>query len=135
MNPAQQQSTQPIALFAAFSDGANDEREREQIRQVAETLGGEPRARELPRIYQRGILKRISLKHAAAVVSEPDPRQRVYETAACVCAADGRMTAKERKVLSGLATEWEMQPRYLSQVQQKAGNLDVNQIMTLVRGG
>ena len=29
----------------------------------------------------------------------------------------------------------EMQSRYLPQIQQKAGNLDANQIMTLVRGG
>ena len=29
----------------------------------------------------------------------------------------------------------EMQSLYLPQIQQKAGNLDVNQIMTMVRGG
>ena len=41
MNPQQQHATLTIALLAAFADGANDERECEPIRQVAETLCGE----------------------------------------------------------------------------------------------
>ena len=41
MNPDQQRAILGVALLAAFADGANDEREREQIRRLAETLGGE----------------------------------------------------------------------------------------------
>lgn len=41
MNPEQQRSLLAIALFAAFADGAKDEREREHIRAMAESLAGE----------------------------------------------------------------------------------------------
>lgn len=59
MNPDQQQAILTLALLAAFADGANDDREREQIRQLAETLGGEAGANELPRIYQQVLLKKV----------------------------------------------------------------------------
>ena len=42
MNPEQQRSILAIALFAAFADGAKHDREREEIRRIAESLGGEP---------------------------------------------------------------------------------------------
>lgn len=42
MNPEQQRSILAIALFVAFADGAKHDREREEIRRIAESLGGEP---------------------------------------------------------------------------------------------
>ena len=39
MNPDQQKYILTIALLAAFADGSKDDREREQIRQLAESLG------------------------------------------------------------------------------------------------
>ena len=103
MNPDQQQAILTLALLAAFADGANDEQEREQIRQLAETLGGEIGTNELPRIYQQVLLKKISLKDSAATLVEPEHRQLAYEMAACVCDADGRMSALERSFLDELA--------------------------------
>ena len=41
MNPEQQKSILTIALYAAFADGAKHDREREEIRRIAESLGGE----------------------------------------------------------------------------------------------
>jgi len=93
-----------LALLAAFADGANDDREREQIRQLAETLGGETGANELPRIYQQVLLRKVHLNDCAALLVEPEHRQLAYEMAACVCDVDGRMTETERKFLSELAS-------------------------------
>ena len=104
MNPDQQQAILTLALLAAFADGTNDDREREQIRQLAETLGDETGAIELPHIYRQVVLKKANLNDTAASLVEPEHRQLAYEMAACVCDVDGRMTETERKFLSELAT-------------------------------
>jgi len=103
MNPEQQQAILTIALLAAFADGANDDREREQIHQLAESLGGELGAKGLPGIYQQVILKRTTVHAASAALVEPDHRQLAYEMAVCVCDSDGRMTAPEKQFLAELA--------------------------------
>lgn len=103
MNTDQQRAILTIALLAAFADGANDEREREQIRRLAETLGGEPGAPDLAALYQQVLLKRARLEDAVALLPEPEHRQLAYEMAVCVCDADGHMTAPERQFLARLA--------------------------------
>jgi uncharacterized protein (DUF697 family)/tellurite resistance protein len=104
MNPEQQQAVLTLALLAAFADGANDESEREQIHRLAETLDGRSGALDLPALYQQVLLKRVTLGDAAAVLVEPAHRQLAYETAVCVCDADGAMNAAEQKFLTDLAT-------------------------------
>lgn len=103
MNTDQQRAILTIALLAAFVDGANDEREREQIRRLAETLGGEPGAPDLAALYQQVLLKRVRLEDAVAALPAPEHHQLGYEMAVCVCDADGRMTAAERDFLARLA--------------------------------
>lgn len=103
MNPDQQKALLTIALLAAFSDGANDEREREQIRRIAESLGGEAGASHLQGLYQQVLLKRVSVADVAGVLVESAHRQLAYEMAVCVCDADGCMTDAERRFLDGLA--------------------------------
>jgi len=103
MNQEQQQAVLTIALLAAFADGTNDDREREQIRQLADSLGGEFGIDELPGIYQKVILKRTTVHAASAVLVAPDHRQLAYEMAVCVCDSDGRMTAPEKQFLAELA--------------------------------
>lgn len=104
MTPDQQQAILTIGLLAAFADGANEEREREQIRQMAESLGGEAGGATLPRLYQQVLLRRASLDDATATLVEPDHRQLAYEMAVCVCDADGRLSEAERQFLARLAT-------------------------------
>ena len=123
MNPEQQRAILAIALHAAFADGNKDDREREQIRQLAESLGGEPEggaARraspgaaggfippepgtpDLARLYQDVLLKRVSLSNAAAALTDPGHRQLAYEMAVCVCDADGRQSEAEHRFLNEL---------------------------------
>ena len=98
----QQKSILAIALFAAFADGAKHDREREDIRRIADSLATDAGAPDLARLYQDVLLKRISLEAAAAALSDPGERQLAYEMAVCVCDADGRQSETERRFLDGL---------------------------------
>ena len=102
MNPEQQKSILAITLYAAFADGAKHDREREEIRRIAESLGGEAGAADLARLYQDVLLKRVSLNAAAAVLQDPGERQLAYEMAVCVCDADGRQSEAEQRFLNEL---------------------------------
>ncbi len=102
MNPEQQRSLLAIALFAAFADGAKDEREREHIRAMAESLGGEAGAPDLTRLYQDVLLKRLSLRQAVQTLTEPEHRLLAYEMAVGVCDADGATNDAERRFLDEL---------------------------------
>jgi uncharacterized protein (DUF697 family)/tellurite resistance protein len=89
-----------IGLFAAFADGANDDREREHIRRFAETLGSD--APELPRLYQEVLFKRVKLADATGALFELGQRQFAYELAVCVCDADGLQGDGEKRFLTEL---------------------------------
>jgi len=102
MNHEQQKSILAVALLAAFADGSKDDREREQIRQLAESLGGEAGAPDLSRLYQDVLLKRVSLSNATTALTDPAHRQLAYEIAVCVCDADGRQSDAERRFLDEL---------------------------------
>ncbi len=98
MNP--EHAILAISLFAAFADGANDDREREHIRRFAETLGAD--APDLPRLYQDVLFKRISLAQATQAITDLGQRQFAYEMAVCVCDADGRQSEVEQRFLAEL---------------------------------
>ena len=102
MTPEQQQSILAIALFAAFADGNKDDREREEIRRIAESLGNEAGTIDLPRLYQDVLLKRLSLANACAALTDEGMRQLAYEMAVCVCEADGHIGDTERAFLDEL---------------------------------
>ena len=102
MTQEQQHAILAISLFAAFADGAKDDREREQIRQLADSLGNEANAPDLPRLYQDILLKRVGLASTAAALTDPDHRQLAYEMAVCVCDADGRQSESEQRFLAEL---------------------------------
>ncbi|HQT32265.1 MAG TPA: DUF533 domain-containing protein [Thiobacillus sp.] len=102
MNPEQQKNILAIALYAAFADGAKHDREREEIRRIAESLGTDTGAPDLARLYQDVLLKRISLEAAVAALVDPGERQLAYEMAVCVCDADGRQSEAEQRFLNEL---------------------------------
>lgn len=47
-----------IAIHAAFADSNKDDREREEIRRIAESLAEQTAAPDLARLYQDVLLKR-----------------------------------------------------------------------------
>ena len=102
MTPQEQKAILAIAIHAAFADGAKDEREREEVRRVAENLADQSGAPDLARLYQDVLLKRLPLAAAAAMLADTGQRQFAYEMALCVCEADGRLVDAERRFLDEL---------------------------------
>jgi len=102
MTAEERKSVISIALHAAFADGLKHEREREEIRSIAQSLAGEAGAAELAPLYQDVLLDRVRLESAAAALTSPAMRQLAYEMAVCVCDADGRQSEAERRFLAEL---------------------------------
>ncbi len=91
-----------IAILAAFADGAKDERERAEVRRIAESLAGESGLSGLAARYQDVLMKRVTLSALAAQLDSPALRNLAYEMAVCVCDADGRQSEAERRFLAEL---------------------------------
>jgi uncharacterized protein (DUF697 family)/tellurite resistance protein len=102
MTTAQQNAILTIALFAAFADGNKDAGEREQIRQLADSLGAEADAPNISKLYQDVLLKRVNIESAANALTDPSLRQLAYEMSVCVCDADGKQNEAEKLFLSNL---------------------------------
>lgn len=101
MQANQQQAILTIALMAAFADGNNDEREREHIRGLAQSLGQDS-GLDLSRLYQDVLFKRVDLASVCAQLTDPAQRQFAYEMAVCVCDADGSTSPAESAFLADL---------------------------------
>lgn len=110
MTPEQQEALLSIALFAAFSDGAKADAEREEIRRIAESLSTESNAPNLTRLYQDVLLKRTGLEASVQKLADPSHRQLAYEMAVCVCDADGQQTEAERRFLTDLRRQLALDP-------------------------
>src|SRR5262245_45531729 len=102
MTVTEQRSLLTICLMAAFADGLKDDREREAIKRVAETLAAPNEAPQLASVYQEVLLKRVDLAQVAAALTDPDHRQLAYELAVCVCDADGLANEAEQGFLATL---------------------------------
>ncbi|MCG3147157.1 MAG: hypothetical protein PCFJNLEI_00594 [Verrucomicrobiae bacterium] len=100
MNQAEQDAILTICLMAAFADGGKDDRERAEIKRICETL---PQARASA-LYQRVLLRQVTLRDAAALLTANAHRQLAYEMAVCVAEADEALTESEKQFLSELRT-------------------------------
>jgi uncharacterized protein (DUF697 family)/uncharacterized tellurite resistance protein B-like protein len=104
----QQKSILTLCLMAAFADGQKDEREREQLKQIADSLagtGGSAAALNLPQIYQDVLFKRVTLDSAANALTDADAKHLAYEMAVHVIDSDGKQTEPERAFLATLRSK------------------------------
>lgn len=123
MNAREQEAVLTIALLAAFADGAKDDRERDEIKRIAESLSGEAGAPQLSQLYQNVLLKRVNVSQAAAVLTDPTHRQLAYEMAVCVCDADAVASPAEQKFLQELRAALNLDTRQAAQVEREAAAL------------
>jgi uncharacterized protein (DUF697 family)/tellurite resistance protein len=96
------QSILTVALMAAFADGLKDEREREAIRKLAETLGADGGV-DLPALYREVLLSKPKLEDVVAPLGDPALRQYAYEMAVGIANADGSQNTAEGDFLARLA--------------------------------
>ncbi|WP_313336877.1 TerB family tellurite resistance protein, partial [Comamonas sp.] len=101
MTTEEMRATLTLCLLASFADGEKHEREREQIRQVAEGLAADQQI-NLPHLYQDVLLRRVQLGDVLAQLQTVESRQLAYEMALCVCEADGSTSPKEAAFLAQL---------------------------------
>jgi uncharacterized protein (DUF697 family)/tellurite resistance protein len=104
----QQKSILTLCLMAAFADGSKDEREREQLKQIAESLagaGGSAAALNIPQLYQDVLFKRVTLDSATSALTDAEAKHLAYEMAVHVIDSDGKQTEPERAFLATLRTK------------------------------
>lgn len=102
MKPEEQSALLAVVLHAALADGSKHDREREEIRRIAESISGEAGGADLGRVYQDVLLRRVSLDARIAALTDRGQRQLAYEMAVCVCDADGRQSEAEQRFLGDL---------------------------------
>lgn len=123
MQGPEQQAILTITLLAAFADGMKDDRERDEIKRIAESLAGADGAAALPRIYQDVLLKRVTLRDAAAKLSDVNHRQLAYEMAVCVCDADDTLSPAEKQFLNELKSALALGAAQTAEVERQANEL------------
>ena len=123
MTPIEQESILTLSLMAAFADGAKNDAERAEVKRIAESL---PQAGVQPAVlYQRVLLKQVTLAQATAPLQSPELRQLAYEMAVCVCDADGAQTGAEQTFLSGLRQELQLEAGQAAAFERSADALAV----------
>ncbi|KQW58146.1 YcjF family protein [Variovorax sp. Root411] len=103
MTPSETKSIVTLSLLAAFVDGEKHERERAEIKRIAEGLS-QADGLNLPTLYQDVLMKRVSLPSVAGELKSTESRQLAYEMAVCVCDADGMQSEAERMFLADVRT-------------------------------
>lgn len=103
MSPSETRAIVTLSLLAAFVDGDKHDRERAEIKRIAEGLS-QADGVHLPSLYQDVLMKRVSMADVSAALTSAESRQLGYEMAVCVCDADGAQSDAERHFLADLRT-------------------------------
>lgn len=129
MKTAETESILTVALMAGFADGAKNDAERAAFKRIADSLprnGIEPAA-----LYQRVLLKQVTLPQVVSPLESRELRQLAYEMAVCVCDADGAQTDNERAFLAGLRTELKLESETAQNFERQADALAVEPLADL----
>jgi uncharacterized protein (DUF697 family)/uncharacterized tellurite resistance protein B-like protein len=122
MDNQQTRSILTVALMAAFADGLKDERERETVRQLADTLGAEGSI-DLPAWYRDVLLSRPDVDEVVQPLDTPGLRQYAYEMAVGVVNADGAQNQAEAAFLAKLAVALGLPTSTASAMAQQASEV------------
>lgn len=96
-----------LSLMAAFVDGHKHDRERAEVKRIADALA-QSDAVHLPTLVQDVLMKRVDLAGTAATLRSAPSRQLAYEMAVCVCDADGVQSVPEQQFLADLRQALEL---------------------------
>ena len=115
MNAEETRAVMAIALMAAYADGHKADAERDEVRNVAQSLGAEAADLNLPSLYQDVLLRRIDIARAAAALGSNEVRQLAFELAVGVCDADGLRNESETKFLADLGEALKLSPPQMAE--------------------
>jgi uncharacterized protein (DUF697 family)/tellurite resistance protein len=119
VTPSETRAIVTLSLLAAFVDGEKHERERAEIKRIAEGLS-QADGVQLPMLYQDVLMKRISLPAVATELKSSESKQLAYEMAVCVCDADGAQSEAERMFLADVRTSLGLDAPAAKQFAQQA---------------
>ncbi|RZL91082.1 MAG: DUF533 domain-containing protein [Variovorax sp.] len=102
MTPSESRAIVTLCLMAAFVDGDKHERERDEVKRIAEGLAQAGQDIHLQSLYQDVLMKRVSLADQSTLLTTNEARQLAYEMAVCVCDADGAQSQSEQLFLDDL---------------------------------
>lgn len=129
MTTTEKESILTVALMAGFADGAKNDAERAEFKRIADSLpqeGLQPAA-----LYQRVLLKQVTLAQAVAPLGSRELRQLAYEMAVCVCDADGAQSDHERAFLAELRRELQLEAGTAENFERQADALAVEPLADL----
>lgn len=99
MAPEETRAVLTLCLLASFADGDKHERERDEIKRVAQNFSQDD-VGHLSTLYQDVLMKRVTLVSVAQQLQSAEAKQLGYEMAVCVCDADGTLSDAEQRFLS-----------------------------------
>jgi tellurite resistance protein len=118
MNKREEQGVISICILAALADGSQSEAERELVQKTAEAFRQKP---TLAAAYQEALARQLTLSQAAQELQNLESRVLAYQTAVCVCIADGSVTEAEKRFLRELRAELHLESdRTVAQLDQLA---------------
>jgi uncharacterized protein (DUF697 family)/tellurite resistance protein len=101
MNETEQRAILTVALMAALADGASDERERAQFRELARKQAGG--AIDTETIYEHVLRDRPAVAEAVLPLASPEARNLAFEAAVGIVHADGATSPQEAAFLQELS--------------------------------
>ena len=99
MTPEETRAILTLCLLASFADGEKHERERDEIKRVAQNFS-DGDAAHLSTLYQDVLMQRVNLPGVVAQLHSAESKQLAYEMAVCVCDADGTLSDAEQRFLA-----------------------------------
>ncbi|APW47573.1 uncharacterized protein (DUF697 family)/tellurite resistance protein [Rhodoferax antarcticus] len=88
-----------LCLLASFADGEKHEREREEIKRVAQNFSHDDMV-HLSTLYQDVLMQRVTLPDVVSRLQSTEAKRLAYEMAVCVCDADGTLSHAEQNFLT-----------------------------------
>lgn len=129
MTEQDQKSIITIALLAAFADGDNSNRERAEVKRIADSLSQSGDV-NISAIYQDVLMKRASLDAAVSGLSTMEAKKLTFELAVCVCDADGLQSDAERAFLASLRSKLNLDPAAAASFTADADSLTTASLST-----